>query len=79
LLVNELKLSLPLDSLELELKDSEEEEDTWYNMPFNSNDLNNDSLEPCLTLLTSLAFTLPKITRKEHSIKARIKAIYMLE
>jgi hypothetical protein len=80
LLADELALSLPNNSLEL--KDSEEEEedeDAWYNRPFDSDDSDDDSLELCLTFLTSLAFTMPKTTRKEHSTGARIKAIYMLE
>jgi hypothetical protein len=69
----------------LELKGNEEEEegeedkDTWYNIPFNSDNLDDDSPEPCLTLLTSLAFTIPKTTRKEYNTGARIKAIYILE
>ena len=30
-------------------------------------------------LVTSIAFTMPKIARKEHFINAKIKAIYMLK
>jgi hypothetical protein len=64
---------------------TEDEEDAWYNLPSDSEDEDDDSVPPSLTLpirppvATSTAFTIPVVTRKEHSIGARIKAIYMLE
>jgi transposase len=76
---DESELSLPLNSSELEDSEEEEDEDAWYNQPSNSEDSDDDSLEPCFTLPTSSAFILPKTIRKEHSTGARIKAIYMLE
>jgi hypothetical protein len=79
---NESELSSPPDSSNLsDLGDIKEEDndDAWYNRPSDLEDLDNDSIKPCLTLLTSLAFTMPKTTRKEHSTGARVKAVYMLE
>jgi len=63
---------------------TEDEEDTWYNLPSNSEDKDDNSIEPSFTLplrplATSIAFTIPNIICKEHSTGARIKAIYMLE
>jgi hypothetical protein len=64
---------------------TEDEEDAWYNLPSDSEDEDDDSIAPSLTLplrpsiATSTAFTMPDIVRKEHSTGARIKAIYMLE
>ena len=62
---------------------TEDEEDAWYNLPSDSEDKDDDSIAPSLTLppsiATSTAFTMPDIARKEHSTGARIKAIYMLE
>ena len=53
----------------------------WYEIPSDSEDEDDESTEPPLTLLavTSIAFTMPKTTHKEHSTSTRIKAIYMLE
>jgi hypothetical protein len=54
-------------------------------MPSDSEDKDDNSVAPSFTLpirplpVTSIAFTMPKIARKEHSTGARIKAIYMLE
>jgi hypothetical protein len=64
---------------------TEDEEDTWYNIPSDLEDEDDDSIAPGFTLplrpslATSTAFTMPSIVRKEHSTGARIKAIYMLE
>ena len=64
---------------------TEDEEDAWYNIPSDSEDEDDDSIAPSLTLplrpliATSTAFTIPDIVRKEHSTSARIKAIYILE
>jgi hypothetical protein len=62
---------------------TKDEEDTWYNLPSDSEDEDDNSIAPSLTLpssiATSIAFTIPDIVRKEHSTGARIKAIYMLE
>jgi hypothetical protein len=79
---DESELSSPPNSSELgDSEEEEEDEDAWYNYPSNSDDSDNESPEPCLTLpsTTSTAFTIPKTTRKEHTAGARIKAIYMLE
>jgi hypothetical protein len=62
-----------------------EDEDPWYNMPSNLEDKDDNLIIPSFTLpirplpVTSIAFTMPKIARKEHSTRARIKAIYMLK
>jgi hypothetical protein len=64
---------------------TEDEEDAWYNLPSDSEDEDDDSVAPSLTLPirptpgTLTAFTIPKTARKEHSTGARIKAIYMLK
>jgi hypothetical protein len=80
------ELSSPPDSDEsVASKRTEDKEDPWYDMPSDSEDEDNDSVAPSFTLpirplpITSIAFTMPKIARKEHSTGARIKAIYMLE
>jgi hypothetical protein len=81
---SELSSPLNSDESECESEACENEEDEWYNMPSDSEDEDDDSVAPPLTLpvlptVTSTAFTMPKTTRKEHSTGARIKAIYMLE
>jgi hypothetical protein len=80
---NQSELSLPLDFDESEINEEEEEdeEDLWYDQPFDLEEEDDESTEPSLTLLaiTTIAFTMPKTTRKEHSTGGRIKAIYMLE
>jgi hypothetical protein len=55
-------------------------------MPFNSEEEDDDDLPPlivilplCLAVVTLTTFTLPFITRKEYTVKAKIKAIYMLK
>jgi Transposase len=54
-------------------------------MPSDLEDEDDDLVAPSFTLpirpppVTSIAFTMPKIARKEHFTGARIKAIYMLE
>jgi hypothetical protein len=64
---------------------SKDKEDPWYNLPSNSKDKDNDLVALSFTLLvrplpvTSIAFIMPKIARKEHSTGARIKAIYILK
>ena len=64
---------------------TEDKEDLWYDMPSDSEDEDDDSVVPSFTLstrlppVTSIAFTIPKTARKEHSTGARIKAIYILE
>jgi hypothetical protein len=61
------------------------DKDPWYNIPSNLKDKDNDLIALSFTLLicpppvTSIAFTMLKIARKEHSTRARIKAIYMLK
>jgi hypothetical protein len=63
---------------------TKDEEDAWYNLPSDSEDEDDDSVAPALTLplrlaaVTSTAFTIVKPVKKEHSTGARIKAIYML-
>jgi hypothetical protein len=81
------ELSSPPDSSDSDESDeaTEDEEDAWYNMPSDSEDEDDDSIAPSLTLplrpliATSTAFTIPNIIRKEYSTGTRIKAIYMLE
>jgi len=81
------ELSSPPDSSDSDESDeaTEDEEDAWYNIPSDSEDEDDDSIAPSLTLplrpliATSTAFIIPDIIRKEHSTGARIKAIYMLE
>jgi len=81
------ELSSPPDSSDSDESDeaTEDEEDAWYNIPSDSEDEDDDSIAPSLTLplrpliATSTAFTIPDIIRKEHSTGARIKAIYMLK
>jgi hypothetical protein len=80
------KLSSPPDSDESEYsKATEDEEDTWYNLPSDSEDKDDNSIAPSFTLplrpppSTSTAFIIPEIIRKEHLTSARIKAIYMLK
>jgi hypothetical protein len=53
----------------------------WYEIPSDSENEDDELTEPPLTLLavTSIAFTMPETTHKEHSTSTRIKAIYMLE
>jgi hypothetical protein len=64
---------------------SKDKEDPWYNLPSNLEDKDNNSVAPSFTLpirpppVTSTAFTMPKIARKEYSTGARIKAIYILK
>ena len=61
------------------------DKDPWYDMLSNLEDKDNNLVTPSFTLLirpspvTSTAFTIPKTARKEHSTRARIKAIYMLK
>jgi hypothetical protein len=80
---NQSKLSSPFNSDESEISKEEEEnkEDLWYNQPSDLEEEDDESTKPSLTLLaiTTTAFTMPKITRKKHSIGTRIKAIYILE
>ena len=82
----QLELSSPPDSDELVASErSEDEEDPWYNLPSDLEDEDDDSIALSFTLsirplpVTSIAFTMPKIARKEHSTGARIKAIYILK
>ena len=60
---------------------TEDEEDTWYNLPSDSEDKDDDSIAPAsaLPVPSSTAFVLSTIGPKEHSTGARIKAIYMLK
>ena len=76
------ELSSPPDSSDDDHSDeyTKDKEDTWYNIPSDSNDSDDDSAEPALPLLaSSTAFVITTLGPKEHSTGARIKAIYMLE
>jgi hypothetical protein len=61
--------------------EQEDEEDLWYDQPFDSEDSKDKSVDPCFTLPpgTSTAFIMPKRPCKEYSTGARIKVICMLE
>ena len=66
-------------------KDEEEEEDEWYNMPFNSDSNLDDEAPfappPALPKSTTTSASASGTTTpvcKEHSIGARIKAITIL-
>jgi hypothetical protein len=78
----QLELSSPPNSSD---SDESDKEDAWYNIPSDSEDEDDDSIAPSLTLplrpliATSIAFTIPDIIRKEYLTSARIKAIYMLK
>jgi hypothetical protein len=80
---NKLKPILSLASLSN--KDKEEEEDKWYNMSSNSNS-NSDNKAPfappsALLKSTTISISASRITTpvyKEHSIRAQIKAITIL-
>ena len=81
----QLELSTPPNSDELVASErSEDKEDPWYNIPSNLEDKDNTLIALSFSLLirpspvTSIAFTMPKATRKEHSTSARIKNIYIL-
>jgi hypothetical protein len=81
------ELSSPPDSSDSDESDeaTEDEEDAWYNLPSDSEDKDDNSIAPSLTLplrplmATSTAFIIPDIICKEHSTGTRIKAIYILE
>jgi hypothetical protein len=76
------ELSSPPDSSDDEHSDkhTKDKEDTWYNLPSDSDDSDDDSAAPALPLLaSSTALVLTTLRPKEHSTGARIKAIYMLE
>jgi hypothetical protein len=81
----QLELSSPPNSNESVASEQIKDKDPWYNIPSNLKDKDDDLVAPSFTLLirpppiTSIAFTMPKIARKEHSTSARIKAIYMLK
>jgi hypothetical protein len=86
---NQLELSNPPDSESIGNKASKDEDDAWYNMPLNSLDDDDDddkdkAHEPSpplpsqpLSLTLGLGVYITPI-KKEHSISARIRAIYML-
>ena len=65
---------------------TEDKKDAQYNLLFNSEDENDDSviltftllIRPLLTVI-STAFTLPDIVYKEYSTSIRIKATYTLK
>jgi hypothetical protein len=61
--------------------DTKDVEDTWYNLPSDLNDLNDDSaiLAHLLLASSSTAFILTTLSPKDHSTSTRIKAIYMLK
>jgi hypothetical protein len=61
--------------------EQEDEEDLWYDQPFDAEDSNNKSVDPCFTLPpgTSTVFIIPKRSCKVYSTGARIKVTYMLE
>jgi hypothetical protein len=80
------ELSSPPDSDKSEYSEAiENEEDTWYNLPSDSENEDDNSIAPSFMLplrpppSTSTAFIIPEITCKEHSTSTRIKAIYILE
>ena len=62
-----------------------DKEDPWYNILSNLKDKDDNLVTLSFTLLirpllvTFIAFTMPKTTRKEYSTSARIKAIYILK
>jgi hypothetical protein len=64
---------------------TKDKENAWYNLLSDSEDKDDNSITPSLTLplypfiATSTAFTIPDIAHKEYSTSTRIKAIYMLE
>jgi hypothetical protein len=59
---------------------TKDEEDTWYNIPLDSDDSDDDLVELALLLLaSSTAFVIITLRPKEHFTGVRIKAIYMLE
>jgi hypothetical protein len=78
LLDGQLELSSPPNSSDNEY--TEDKEDTWYNIPLDSDDLDDDLAKLALPLLaSSTAFVITTRGPKEHSTGARIKAIYMLK
>ena len=85
LLEGQSELSSPPDSSDDEHSDeyTEDEEDEWYNLPFDPSDNEDDSVTPSFTLFirpaASFALIVSTASRKEHSTGVRIKAIYMLE
>jgi hypothetical protein len=82
LLDGQSELFSPPDSSDDEHSDehTKDEEDTWYNLPSDSDDSDDNSAAPALLLLALLtALVLITLGPKEHSTGARIKAIYMLE
>jgi hypothetical protein len=85
LLNGQSELSSPLDSNELVASKQTKDKDPWYDIPSNLEDKDDNLVALSFTLLirpppvTSTAFTMPKIARKEHSTSARIKAIYIVK
>ena len=76
---NQSELSSPPDSSDNE--HTKDEEDTWYNLPSDSD--NSDDNSAILALLFAslilTTFILTTLGPKEHSTSTRIKAIYVLE
>jgi hypothetical protein len=79
------ELSSPPNSSDDEHSDehTEDEKDQWYDLPSNSLDEEDDLTAPSYTLpirpATLSALIVSTTPRKEHSTRARIKAIYMLK
>ena len=72
------ELSSPPDSSDDEY--TKDKEDTWYNIPLDSNDLDDDLAKLALLLLaSSTTFIITPLRPKEYSTSARIKVIYMLK
>jgi hypothetical protein len=72
------ELFSPSDSLDN--KHTKDKENTWYNILLDSDDSDNNSVEPAFLLLAlSTAFIITTLRPKEHFTGARIKAIYMLK
>jgi hypothetical protein len=80
--------SSPPDSSDDEHSDScsNNEDDEWYNLPSDAD--SDDEIDEANTLAiilpirpapTSTELVVSTVQRKEHSIGARIKAVYMLE
>jgi hypothetical protein len=77
----QLKLSSPLDSFNL---NESNEEDAWYNIPFNLKDKDDDSIASSFTLplrplITFIAFIILDIIRKEHFTSVKIKECANIE
>jgi hypothetical protein len=88
LLNGQSELLTPPDSSDNEHSDkyTKDKDDTWYNLPTDSEDKDEDNdLSPSLALvlpvqpILSTEIVVSTTTRKEHFTGARIKAIYMLK